>query len=70
MPALISKIRKTSGKDRLNGLARAEEYLINNGVILPVFEEKSFYGTAEGVENIQLSACGNVVSFYNAIKFE
>ena len=68
--ALLNKIRRTSGKDRLNGLARAEEFLINNGVILPVFEEKTFYGTAEGVENIQLSACGNAVSFYNAIKYE
>lgn len=68
--ALINKIRRTSGKDRLKGLARAEEFLINNGVILPVFEEKTFYGTAEGVENVQLSACGNTVSFYNAIKYE
>lgn len=68
--SLINKVRNASGNDRLNGLARAEEFLINNGVILPVFEEKTFYGTAEGVENIQLSACGNVVSFYNAIKYE
>lgn len=68
--SLLGKIRNASGQDRLNGLLSAEEFLINNGVILPVFEAKSFYGTAEGVESIQLSSCGTVVSFYNAIKYE
>lgn len=68
--SLMSKVRKASGQDRLNGLANAEEFLINNAVVLPVFEAKTFYGTAEGVQSLQLSACGTVVSFYDAIKFE
>lgn len=68
--ALLRNIRKASGQNRLNGLANAEEFLINNGVILPMFEAKSYYGTAEDVEGILLSASGTTVGFYDAIKFE
>lgn len=68
--SLIKRIRKTSGQDRINGLVNAEEFLMNNGVVLPVYEAKTFYGTADGVENVKLSPSGTTVSFYNAIKYE
>lgn len=68
--SLISRIRKASPEEKIKGVAVAEEHLVNNGVILPVYEAVSYYGTAEKVSGIYLDISGSTVSFYQALKVE
>ncbi|MGN0464064.1 MAG: peptide ABC transporter substrate-binding protein [Acutalibacteraceae bacterium] len=65
---LIKCVQKGDNQDRLKSLKQAEEHLISNAVLLPVFFADSFYGANADAQGIYISSADGAVCFINAIK--
>ena len=68
--SVLRRIRQADIADKDGGIRNAEEHLINNAVIIPLFSAKSYLAMREGVEGIYTDSSRNVTSFYKAYKFE
>lgn len=68
--SVIRRIRKASDSDKTGGIVNAEEHLINNGVIVPLFSAKSYLGMGEGVNGVFTDSSLNVTSFYKTYKYD
>lgn len=68
--SVLKRIYKAQDSDKAGGIINAQEHLINNGVIVPLFSAKSYLAMGEGVENVYTDASQNVVSFHKTYKFD
>lgn len=66
--SLIMRIRKADTADKAGGIKNAEEHLVNNGVIVPLFSAKSYLASAKGVSGVFTDASCNVTSFFKTYK--
>lgn len=68
--SVLRRVRKVSANDRAGGIKHAEEHLINNGVIVPLFGAKSYIAIGKGTEGVFTDSSQNMTSFFKAYKFE
>ena len=66
--SLIMRIRKADTADKAGGIKNAEEHLVNNGVVVPLFSAKSYLASAKGVSGVFTDASCNVTSFFKTYK--
>lgn len=66
----LKSIRRADASKRDGELKEAQEHLINNGVIVPLFSAKSYLAIANGVSGVIADSSLGVVSFYKTYKYE
>lgn len=66
--SLIKQAQKADNQSRVKKLKKAEENLVSNAVLLPVFYSESYYGVNSNTVGIYLSKANGAVSFINALK--
>lgn len=66
----LSCIRKADIADKDILIKNAEEHLINNGVIVPLFSAKSYLAMGEGVSGVFTDYSRNVTSFNKTLKID
>lgn len=57
----------TTVVDMANSLTQAEQYLISNAVIVPLFEENIYYGLGSNVSGVYFNSTGEIVTFKYAL---
>ena len=61
---LVSSIKTTSGlKASIAMTQRAEQYLLDNCTLIPLFSSPAYYGMGKGVENVIFNTTGDIVYF-------
>lgn len=61
---LVSKIKTTSGLDTsISTTKEAEQYLLDNCALIPLFDYPSYYGLGKTVENIIFNPTGEILYF-------
>ena len=67
--ALLSAAQNAkSDRDFLSALKKAEQYLSNNAVIVPIEKRNGYFAQAKGVSGVIYSPGGEFVYFKNAIR--
>lgn len=66
--ALVGSIKSASGlKTSIETTKKAEQYLLDSCVIIPLYESPAYYGLGKGVENVVFNTTGDIVYFRDAI---
>lgn len=68
--SVLRRIRKADVNDKAAGIKHAEEHLINNGVIVPLFGAKSYIALGKGTDGVFTDSSQNMTSFFKTYKFE
>lgn len=66
----VRDIQRASSSKKADKIKNAEEHLINNGVIVPLFSAKSYLAMGEGVSGVFTDSSRNVTSFYKTYKYD
>lgn len=65
---LVSSIKTASGlKASINVTQKAEQYLLDSCVLIPLYSSPAYYGMGKGVENVIFNTTGDVVYFRDTI---
>lgn len=64
----INQAQDADNQKRIKSLKKAEEHLINNAVILPVFYADSYYGVNTNTQGVYVTTLNLAVCFINAVK--
>lgn len=65
---LVGSIKTASGfKTSINTTKRAEQYLLDSCVLIPLYDSPVYYGMGKGVENVVFNTTGDVVYFRDAV---
>lgn len=65
---LLSAQNAEDARTLLSSLKKCEQYLIDNAVTVPIYEEESFFASAKGVSGSVVSPGGEYVYFKNTVK--
>lgn len=65
---LLSARSAENARVLLSLLKKAEQYLTDNAVMVPIYEEESFFASAKGVSGVVVSPGGEYVYFKNTVK--
>ena len=65
---LVGSIKTASGfKTSIAVTERAEQYLLDNCALIPLYSAPAFYGLGKGVENIIFNTTGDIVYFRDTV---
>ena len=65
---LVGAIKTTSGiKESIESTKRAEQYLLDQCALIPLYDAPVYYGLGKGVQNVRFNTTGDIVYFRDAI---
>ncbi len=65
---LVGSIKTASGfKTSITATQRAEQYLLDSCVLIPLYNSPTYYGLGKGVENVKFNTTGDIVYFRDTI---
>lgn len=65
---LVGAIKTTAGiKESIESTKRAEQYLLDQCALIPLYDAPVYYGLGKGVQNVCFNTTGDIVYFRDAI---
>ena len=65
---LVASVKTASGfKTSITATEKAEQYLLDSCVLIPLYNSPTYYGLGKGVENVKFNTTGDIVYFRDTV---